>query len=413
MAYLGTWEKGVETRHLGIAQPEKTRHVHRSLCERGTTRLDGNKWVLSLIQQPRDGEDLTAFYRDFRDRHGVRPTASEVQHAGFKPGRTGHAGWLGFVNDMGDLIGDTYSAWAAHKGLLDEIRITRMPRSYKMLALRGMIEAGAFPGRIIVADLAERVARLAPRNPEIKRDPSVDPDDAAAIHSLLTTFPLKLLGETEWFRLGPGTFERTIGASHDHQLSELASELFDWRLLRHFQTQSVRYDQPDTPRLAEAAEPPGSRPISPVLGPKIWEEYHRQRIPPLFDAVFNNGSWNSGIVVIKDVKAMILLVTMDKRSMSVGDHYADEFVSPTRFVWQTQTSTRRTSSRSKIISGQEPGWKVHLFVRKSKLRDGRAAPFRYAGPVRFAGWEGEGPITVQWEFSKPLPDALRPLFGLQ
>ncbi|WP_457088086.1 DEAD/DEAH box helicase family protein [Marinovum sp. KMM 9879] len=32
----------------------------------------------SLIRQPRDGEELTAFYRDFRDRHGVRPTASEI-----------------------------------------------------------------------------------------------------------------------------------------------------------------------------------------------------------------------------------------------------------------------------------------------------------------------------------------------
>jgi hypothetical protein len=57
----------------------------------------------SLIRQPRDGEELAAFYRDFRERHGTRPTASEVQHAGFNPGRTGHAGWLGFVADMGDL----------------------------------------------------------------------------------------------------------------------------------------------------------------------------------------------------------------------------------------------------------------------------------------------------------------------
>lgn len=366
----------------------------------------------SLIRQPRDGEELIAFYRDFRDRHGVRPTASEVQHAGFNPGRTGHAGWLGFVNDMGDLTGDTHSAWTAHKGLLEEIETTRMTRSYKMLALRGMIEAGAFPGRIAVADLAERVARLARRNPEIKTDLSVDPDDTAAIRGLLTKFPLKLLGETEWFRIGPGTFETTIDGSNDAHLSELTSELVDWRILRHFQTRGVSYDQPDTPHVTQAAEPPGSNPMPPALGPKIWEEYQRERIAPLFGAVFNTGSWNSGIVVIKEVKSMILLVTMDKSSMSVGDHYADEFVNPTRFVWQTQTSTRRTSSRGKIISGEEPGWTVHLFVRKSKLRDGRAAPFRYAGPVSFAGWEGEAPITVQWDLAKPLPDALRPLFGL-
>jgi hypothetical protein len=64
-------------------------------------------------------------------------------------------------------------------------------------------------------------------------------------------------------------------------------------------------------------------------------------------------------VVLKDVQAMILLVTMDKGSMSVGGHYADHFASPTRFVWQTQTSTRRDDRRGRIISGKEPGWTVH------------------------------------------------------
>lgn len=378
-----------------------------------TYDLEALDILRSLIRQPRDGEELTAFYRDFRDRHGTRPTASEVQHAGFNPGRTGHAGWLGFVNDMGDLTGEALDAWTAHKGLLDEIETTRMTRSYKMLALRGMIEADAFPGRISVADLAERIARLARRNPEVKADLSVDPEDAAAIRTLLTKFPLKLLGETEWFRLGPGTFETTFGDHHDAQLTNLASELVDWRLLRHFQTRSVTYDQPDPTSLAEAAEAPGSRPTPPSVGPQIWDEYTREQIPPLFGAVFNTGSWNSGIVVIKEAKAMILLVTMDKSSMSVGDHYADEFASPSRFVWQTQTSTRRASSRGKIIAGEEPGWTIHLFVRKSKLRDGRAAPFRYAGPVRFSGWEGEAPITVQWDLAEPVPAALRSLFGLE
>jgi hypothetical protein len=108
---------------------------------------------------------------------------------------------------------------------------------------------------------------------------------------------------------------------------------------------------------------------------------------------------------------MVLLVTMDKGSMSVGSHYADQFASPTRFVWQTQTSTRRDDMRGRIISGAEPGWSVHLFLRKSKLRDGRAAPFRYAGPVSFAGWEGEAPITVQWDLEEPVPRHLKALFG--
>jgi hypothetical protein len=60
---------------------------------------------------------------------------------------------------------------------------------------------------------------------------------------------------------------------------------------------------------------------------------------------------------------MILLVTMDKGSMSVSGHYADQFASATRFVWQTQTSVRRDDLRGKIISGAETGWTVHLILR--------------------------------------------------
>lgn len=377
-----------------------------------TYELEALDILKSLIRQPRDGEELTAFYRDFRDRHGMRPTASEVQHAGFNPGRTGHAGWLGFVKDMGDLTGGAQTTWASHKALLDEIETTRMTRSYKMLVLRGMIEAGAFPGRISVADLAERIARLARRNPEIRKDLSIDPDDASALRSLLTEYPLRLLAETEWFRLGPGTFETTFGTSPDSELASLASELVDWRLLRHSQMRNLSYDAPPTTEPLQAAEGEGSGPTPPTIGLRLWDEYPREKIPPLFGAEFNTGSWNSGIVVIQDAKAMVLLVTMDKGSMSVGGHYADEFTSPTRFVWQTQTSTRRASARGRIICGEEPGWTLHLFLRKSKLRDGRGAPFRYAGPVRFSDWEGEAPITVQLDLPEPLPPELRPLFGL-
>jgi superfamily II DNA or RNA helicase/HKD family nuclease len=366
----------------------------------------------SLIRQPRDGEELAAFYRDFRERHGARPTASEVQHAGFNPGRTGHAGWIGFIADMGDLSEGQRAAWTEHRAVLDEIETTRMTRSYKMLVLRAMIEADAFPGRIALPNLVERVARLARRNPLIKSDLSVDPDDTPRLRAVLMQQPLKILAETEWFQLGPDTFETTFAGSENRALTALASELTDWRLLRYFQARDVVYDLPEDTRLTEAAKEAALAPITPSKGLTLWQEYQREQIARHFGAVFNTGSWNAGIVVLKDVQAMILLVTMDKGSMSVGAHYADQFASPARFVWQTQTSTRRDDMRGRIISGAEPGWTMHLFLRKSKLRDGRAAPFRYAGPVRFAGWEREAPMTVQWDMTEPVPRHLRELYGV-
>lgn len=372
-----------------------------------TYELEALDILKSLIRQPRDGEELAAFYNDFRDRHGTRPTASEVQHVGFNPARTGHSGWLGFVADMGDLDAEARAAWVRHKALLEHIEITRMTRGYKMLVLRAMIEAGAFPGRIEIAVLVDRIARMARRNAQIRKDLSVDPDDMQGLRSVLISQPLKILADTEWFRMGPGVFETTLGTG-DQALTRLASELVDWRLLQYLQRSAVTYDQPADPAIAIAAEPPGPSFTTPTL----WQEYARAQIAPLFGATFNPGSWNAGIVVLREAKAMILLVTLDKASMSRGEHYADRFATPSRFIWQTQTSTRRASARGRIISGEEPGWRVHLFIRKSKLRDGRAAPFRYAGAVAFAGWSGEAPITVQWDLPAPVPPALHSIFDV-
>jgi hypothetical protein len=208
----------------------------------------------SLIRQPRDGEELAAFYRDFRERHGTRPTASEVQHAGFNPGRTGHAGWLGFVADMGDLSEAQRAAWTAHRALLDEIETTRMTRSYKMLVLRAMIEAGAFPGRIALTDLVERVARLARRNPQIKADLSVDPDDIPRLRTVLMQQPLKILAETEWFQLGPGTFETTFAEARTRPSPRSPRNSWTGGCCDIFQARDVVYDMPEGTSLAEAAE---------------------------------------------------------------------------------------------------------------------------------------------------------------
>lgn len=378
-----------------------------------TYDLEALNILHSLIRQPRDGEELMAFYRDFRDRHGSRPTAAEVQHAGFNPMRTGHGGWLGFVADMGDLTEAQQATRAAHGDLLDEIETSGRSHKSELLVLRALIEARALPGRIALGDLFGRVAKMARRNPRIRADLGIIPDDVPRLRALLMQQPLKRLAETPWFDLGTGTFETTFQHPTDGTLEVLASELVEWRLQHHFGPGDEPYGMPDDDDQASSlAEPAAAAPIQGARGLTIWQEYQREAIAPHFGTVYSTGSWNVGIVVVKEARAMILLVTMDKGSMSSGGHYADQFATPTRFVWQTQTSTRRDGERGRIIAGAEPGWTVHLFLRKSKLRDGRGAPFRYAGPVSFAGWEGEAPITVQWNLSEPVPQHLRTLYGV-
>jgi superfamily II DNA or RNA helicase len=374
-----------------------------------TYDLEALEILRALIRVPRDGEEFVAFYRDFRERHGARPKASEAEGAGFNPARTGHRGWLGFVSDMGDLTGDEQNAWRDHKALLEEIETTRMTRSYKMLVLRAMIEADAFPGRVAISDLMERIGRFARRNPLIREDLTDDPDDAVALRARFLQHPLRLLSETPWFQTTEDAFETTFSNQTSGALRALASELIDWRLLRYFKGRDGGLLDPGDPTPGLIRDTASSDQKSSLT---LWDEYQRDQIPAYFGATFNTGAWNSGIVVLDDVRAMILLVTMDRRGMSLGGDYEGAFLSPTRLTWHTQPTTRRNDKRGRIISGAEGGWVIHLFLRKSKLRDGRAAPFRYAGPVRFAGWEGDAPITVQWDLQEALPVAIRPLFGL-
>ncbi|MDZ4136223.1 MAG: DUF3427 domain-containing protein, partial [Paracoccaceae bacterium] len=174
-------------------------------------------------------------------------------------------------------------------------------------------------------------------------------------------------------------------------LADLLLELIDWKLA----------DMGGAPARNEVDE--AGRAF--LAGPKLWHEYMREDIPPLFGTAFNPGNWNSGIVTLS--KDMVLLTTLQKGSMSVGSHYEDRFLSPTRMQWQSQSQTKQESRHGQILSGQKPGHRVHLFVRSEKLRGKTAAPFLYLGVPHFVGWKGEKPITIDWDLREPVPEHFR------
>jgi hypothetical protein len=138
-----------------------------------------------------------------------------------------------------------------------------------------------------------------------------------------------------------------------------------------------------------------------------WRTYSREQIPPLLGQTFSEAIWNTGFVSIPG--HMVLLVTLEKRSMAESFQYADHFLSPSLFQWQSQNRTTQGGKHGQLLSNHvAEGVEVHLFVRaEKKLRSGNAAPFTYCGPVRFDSWEGERPITVTWRLSEPVPMHLR------
>jgi hypothetical protein len=75
--------------------------------------------------------------------------------------------------------------------------------------------------------------------------------------------------------------------------------------------------------------------------------------------------------------------------------------------WQSQNRTTQAGKHGQIsLHHRERGVPVHLFVRRTGVVDGTAAPFVYCGEVNLENYEGEKPITVRWKLKNPIPASL-------
>ncbi|TGN41183.1 DUF3427 domain-containing protein [Marinobacter confluentis] len=132
----------------------------------------------------------------------------------------------------------------------------------------------------------------------------------------------------------------------------------------------------------------------------LGKDIPREEIPELFGATFNPGNWQSGHVFLKDAAAHILLVTLNKQGKSADHRYVDHWIDDHTFHWQSQNSTTPQSKRGReLINHKNLGLTVHLFVRENKLRNGKAAPFTYFGPVDYQSHDGSEPMSVVFKLS--------------
>ena len=136
----------------------------------------------------------------------------------------------------------------------------------------------------------------------------------------------------------------------------------------------------------------------------IGREFMREDIPGLFGEEFNPGNWTSGHIFLPEKKTQILLVTLNKQGKQVSHQYHDYFESQVDFHWQSQSSTDPENTKGqRIIHHKENGSKVYLFVRENKLRNKKAAPFKYYGEVDYVSHQGSKPMDVQWKLTNTVP----------
>lgn len=284
-----------------------------------------------LLRRTSEGDALEAFYLDFRERHGVRPTAQEVFHAGFNPRSSGHGGWIGFLRHQGDLGDVEKEVCRRHATFLATLERTPMTRSYKMLLLRAMQQADAFPGQLGIDQLMEEFASLTAQNPVYARDISVPLDRPLALRRLLEEQPIaawtgQASGTERFFSYENGQFATTFAATGFERpvLVDLAREIIDWRLTQYLRRGADVEPAPELPLLAVA------EPDTPWVGAELWREYMREQIPSLYGHVFSTGSWNQGFVV--KGRDVFLLATLDKDDLQEAHKYEDGFAAPSLFV---------------------------------------------------------------------------------
>lgn len=141
--------------------------------------------------------------------------------------------------------------------------------------------------------------------------------------------------------------------------------------------------------------------ISP-LDLAVGQSFKREDIAPLFGETYSIGNWNVGHVALARQNAMVLLVTLNKQGKAADHRYHDHWIDDTTFHWQSQNSTMPTNKKGlDIIEHEQRGLKIHLFVRESKLDNGKGAPFVYHGPVRYVSHTGSSPMSVVFSLVTP------------
>jgi hypothetical protein len=446
-------------------------------------------------------ESIRAYIVDFVNIHGVRPTALEAYRDGYNPRavRGNYGSWFAFLESSRFLIDNERVARQGADTFLEQLEVTPMVKSFKMLVLLAMLDAGGFQVGTEVSKLAAGVRDLLVRYPDLAVEFRESLSTTEQLIANLERNPIdawiggRRTGGAVFFRYEERVFSSVLNveAAATGALQDLTRELAEWRLAeyrgRADAAEGLGYvlpvaraggrpilfplDRKIAPDLPEGWTPvliddaryranfvriavnviraeesddnalpsllrgwfgpeagaAGTRHrvrlvregdawrLAPIgaaaLSPVVWKAYSREQIPGLFGLKFSEAIWNQGFVRRGD--KTFLLVTLDKTGKIEEHQYRDRFIAPDILEWQSQNRTARASEDGESIVGHASlGIDVHLFVRATRKTAGIASAFVYCGIVKFVSWKGEGPITVRWQLSEPIPERLCSAFSV-
>lgn len=184
--------------------------------------------LLEAFVRQRPANALDAFYAEFQELHGRRPTALEAYQARVNPGaaRLSHGSWVGYISVRSGI-----EVAEAEREFLAHLERTEMSKSYKMVLLQAMIHLVAFPGQVGIEELTREFARLMSRSARLTADLSENVHDLAAVRRLVVKNPVAAWAAGPYFAYSDGIFRSLLTGSG--QVRFLALEIADWCLARY------------------------------------------------------------------------------------------------------------------------------------------------------------------------------------
>lgn len=236
--------------------------------------LEAKDRLLDLLgKKPGGKKAVDRAYAEITEARGIRPTLGELFRMGYpvRTVRTKEAGWFDFVQAKGGLTDPERRVLATAGAWLRHVESLRMNRSFTMVTLEALLEAGALCQGLVIDEVSRRAYAILRRSPELFRDLEGVPDlmdprrpnegaflefmlaDDRAIHLWLRPH-----GGKPWFTLRDRVFRLTvpIAAEDEAAFAAMTRELVDYRLAEY--RERIRRETPAselTVRRALAAYP--------------------------------------------------------------------------------------------------------------------------------------------------------------
>lgn len=109
-----------------------------------------------------------------------------------------------------------------------------------------------------------------------------------------------------------------------------------------------------------------------------------------------------------DEKSHCFFVNLHKgEDIKDSINYKDKFIDNKHFQWQSPNSTPiDTNNGQDYANNVRRNVSLHLFVRKQEKVNNNTIPFIYVGKINALSYEGEKPITIQYELENELTDRM-------